>query len=221
MLLMIVAISTQAQNLIGYGYGPFLSAPVLYPLEGKELFLASIVPEKFFDSNLEYVTERTDTEYYIYTPKVYDVTLNLTGVDCKYTQSLFNDDEELEYIIPIWGNGEGSYVTGFTIKQTNGTIIGSQTFPNREFYVNGDTYTPANNPRIIVFSDKIYIGFYLGNGNSNGWWYSEVIPENNSVTSVTVDSPSLLDETMYNLQGKIITEPKGLYIQGGEKKIQK
>lgn len=52
-------------------------------------------------------------------------------------------------------------------------------------------------------------------------YYSAVFTkeEDSSIPEIITDENDLNDATMYNLQGVKITEPRGIYIQGGKKKI--
>lgn len=142
------------------------------------------------------------------------------------TQTFFNDDPDWEYIVPVmrevtYDDGYDSFtymtVVSYTIKKTNGTVIGS--IPADKWSVD-----------YCVFGDNVYVEIYERHeGDDYRTKYFYTLPEfrklisndPNGVKPVAAMTQTISKEA-YDLMGRKASDRhKGIVIKDGKKMINK
>ena len=134
------------------------------------------------------------------------------------TQTIFNDDADWEYIVPVegeytdkWGDTYTDIIS-YTIKKTNGTIMGS---------------IPADkwNCRMSVINDVVYA---INRGEDDNYYFY-TLPEFRKFLSQDASAvkpvPAMVRTACgeaHDLMGrKVVDHQKGIIIKDGKKMINK
>ena len=185
-----------------------------FELEARESY--TIIKEREavedLQGNITYTgdwTEKRSNESFSYSRsslwiRFSDYTGNLPSCAMGATQTLFNDDEDYEYLTDIYavqpqsrtekdrdGDGEADYVeevfksamVGFAIKSSNGQTIQTINFGNGYIY---DYEDPID---LIKFNDKTYLRMPARDGNDDDYYYIYYPVTKNSTDIKPIGSP--------------------------------
>lgn len=150
----------------------------------------------------------------------YDVATD----DVYLTQNFFNDDDDWEYIVPLKGEvthdwGTEMETVGYTIKKTNGTVVGTLSFGNKLMW----------NTAVYVINDVIYTTLEEETDEDDYIYYFYTLPEfrkliqgdANNVKAVPAMTRTVSKEA-HDLAGrKAAKDHKGIVIQNGKKMLVK
>lgn len=177
-----------------------------------------------YDMNFDFVTSFNIEDELDFLRLAWFVDKNGIQHDTQYklflTQTFFNNDADWEYIVPVkepvntqWGTE--FEIVSYTIKKTNGTVLGSISAKSWS----GDVY---------IINDVVYTTIYEGD-DKEGTYYFYTLPEFRKLFNADIDGdlavPAMVKKVSketHDLMGRRVSNHhKGVVIKDGKKMINK